>query len=95
MWLIPEKTADLVTFTEKILTSKLNFLCSVFHFFFDLYQVKEVQKFPYSYSQLKNSQVNTRLFMIFKEEKIHSDIQRPGLWWLIVAKLNFNHQRNF
>ena len=28
MWPNPQKTADLVTFTEEILTGKLHFLCS-------------------------------------------------------------------
>ena len=28
MWLNPQKTVDLVTFTEKILIGKLHFLCS-------------------------------------------------------------------
>ena len=29
MWPNPQETADLVTFTEKILNGKLHFLCSV------------------------------------------------------------------
>ena len=29
MWLNPQETADLVTFTDEILNGKLNFLCSV------------------------------------------------------------------
>ena len=29
MWLNPQETADLVTFTEEILNGKLHFLCSV------------------------------------------------------------------
>ena len=29
MWLNPQETADLVTFTEKVLNGKLHFLCSV------------------------------------------------------------------
>ena len=29
MWPNPQKTVDLVTFTEEILNGKLNFLCSV------------------------------------------------------------------
>ena len=31
MWLNPQKTADLVTFTEEILNGKLHFLCSVYY----------------------------------------------------------------
>ena len=30
MWPNPQKTTDLVTFTEEILNGKLHFLCSVF-----------------------------------------------------------------
>ena len=29
MWSSPQETADVLTFTEKILTGKLHFLCSV------------------------------------------------------------------
>ena len=32
----PQETADLVTFTEKILNGKLDFLCNVFFFFDDV-----------------------------------------------------------
>ena len=32
MWPNPQKTADLVTFNEKILNEKLHFLCSEMHF---------------------------------------------------------------
>ena len=37
MWPNPQKTADLVTFTEEILNWKLHFLCSVCQFSSDIF----------------------------------------------------------
>ena len=47
MWPNPQETADLVTFTEEILTGKLHFLCSVtwLHYIFSsVYYIKNSYK---------------------------------------------------
>ena len=55
MWPDPQKTADLVTFTEQIGTGKLHFLCSLV-----LYQ------FLYSIYKNMNKQITTYIINVFK-----------------------------